>query len=117
MQAGERQLHLGLDTCDLRDTKARSLSYGVPQQRRLPDAGLATDDQNGAVTPAHIRQQLVEHFALASPAQETWSTVGGHLTTSLMENGCGRQAAWSALGRTLLGQPEGTQRASRTPSM
>ena len=37
-----------------------------------------TDDENGAVTLAHICQQLVEHFALASPAQETWSTVGGH---------------------------------------
>ena len=85
MHAGERQLHLGLDTRDLRDTKAGSLSYGVPQQRRLPDARLATDDENGALTLAHIRQQLVEHFALASPAQETWSTVGAHWLRSLKE--------------------------------
>jgi hypothetical protein len=44
MHAGERQLHLGLDACDLRDTKVRGPSCGVPQQRGLSDASLATDD-------------------------------------------------------------------------
>ena len=91
MHAGERQLHLGLDARDLRDAKARSLSYGVPQQRGLSDARLATDDENGALTLAHIRQQLVEHFALASPAQETWSTVGGHLATKPKGDGAPNQ--------------------------
>ena len=78
MHPGERQFHLGLDTRYLRDTKPGSLSCGVPQQRGLADARLATDDENGALTMAYVRQQVVEHFALASPAQETWSTVGGH---------------------------------------
>jgi hypothetical protein len=85
MDTGERQLHLGLDTCDLRDTKVGSLSCGVPQQGGLSDASLATDDEDSALTLAHVRQQPVEHFALASPAQESWSTVGGHRLGSLNE--------------------------------
>jgi hypothetical protein len=78
MHPGERQLHLSLDAADPRDTKTRSLPSDVPQQRRLSDARLATDDHDAALTLAHVCQQLVEQFALAGPAQEARVTVGGH---------------------------------------
>jgi hypothetical protein len=54
MDPGERQLHLRLHTRNLRHTGSRGLTSGVPQQRRLSDARLASDDQDGALTPAHV---------------------------------------------------------------
>jgi hypothetical protein len=85
MHAGERQLHLGLDAGDLRDPKTRSLGGGVAQQRRLSDPRLATDDQDGALTLAHICQQSLERLALAGPAQQAQRRVGGHLAATLNE--------------------------------
>ena len=67
MGSGERQLHLRLHACDLSDTETSGLTSGVPQQRCLPDARFAPHDENGALAPAHVRQQPVEHLALAAP--------------------------------------------------
>jgi hypothetical protein len=50
------------------DTEARRLTSGVLQQRRLADASLAPDDQDGALTAAHVREQVVDHHALVGPA-------------------------------------------------
>lgn len=71
MHRGERQLHLPLHSRNLRDPEPRGLPGGVAQERRLADAGLATNDQDGALATAYVRQQAVEHLALAVPAQET----------------------------------------------
>ena len=56
MQPRERQLHLGLDPRDLRDPEAGRLLGGVSQQRRLADARLAADDQDGAAAVARVVQ-------------------------------------------------------------
>jgi hypothetical protein len=80
MHRGERQLHLGLDARDLRDTEPGRLASGIPQQRRLPDARLATNDEDGALTPAHIRQQPIDQLPLAGPSEEPPRTGGGHLS-------------------------------------
>ncbi len=56
MDRRERQFHLGLDTFELDDQHARGLPRGVPQQRGLPDARLATDDQHGALAVAGLSE-------------------------------------------------------------
>ena len=38
----------------------------------------SVDFADGALTLSHHCRQRVEHCALASPAQETWRTAGGH---------------------------------------
>ena len=70
MDPGERQLHLGLDARDVRDAEAGGLPGRVAQQRRLPDARLAADDQDGALPVARVCEQAVEQLPLAGPAQE-----------------------------------------------
>ena len=65
MGAGVRQFHLRLDARDLRDAKSRSLPSRVPQQRRLPNARLTMEHQDGAVTVVHICQQSVDKATLA----------------------------------------------------
>jgi hypothetical protein len=51
MQCRERQLHLCLDTDDLRDTESRCLAGDVLQEGRLTHARLATDHQDRARPP------------------------------------------------------------------
>ena len=77
MDPGERQLHLRLHARELRDPEAGGLASGVPQQRGLADARLAADDQDLALAPAHVRQQSIEHVALAGPAHEPRRRVAG----------------------------------------
>ena len=76
---GERQLHLRLHARDLRHTESRGPTSGVPEQRRLSDARLASDDQDGALTLARLCQEPVEHFALAGPVKKPGRRGGGHL--------------------------------------
>jgi hypothetical protein len=79
MDPGERQLHLRLGARDLRHTESRGLTSGVPQQRRLSDARLASDGQDGTLTLVHVCQELGEHFALAGPVKKPGRKGGGHL--------------------------------------
>ena len=69
MQRRERQLQLGLDARDLRDTEAGRLTSAVVHHRRLADARLAGDDEHRALSAANVRQQPVERVALAGTAQ------------------------------------------------
>jgi hypothetical protein len=78
MDPGERELHLRLHARDLRHTESRGLTSGVPEQRRLSDAGLAPHDQDGALTPARVCQEPVEHLALARPVEKTGRLGGVH---------------------------------------
>jgi 2-methylisocitrate lyase-like PEP mutase family enzyme len=79
MDPGERELHLRLDSGDPRHTESRGLPGEVPEQRRLSDACLASHDQDGAITFAHLCQEAVEHLALASPVEEPGRKGGGHV--------------------------------------
>ena len=79
MDPCERQLDLRLDSFDLGGAQAGGLPRGVPQQRGLPDARLAADDQDGAVTVACLSEHGVEAFALARPADKTNPPDGWHL--------------------------------------
>ena len=65
-----RSLHLRLHTRDLRHTEPRGLPSGVPQQRCLSDARLASHGQDGALTPTHVFQEPVEHLAFAGPVKQ-----------------------------------------------
>ncbi|HEY6762058.1 MAG TPA: hypothetical protein VI318_21335 [Baekduia sp.] len=78
LDPGERQLHLGLDAVEPRDAQPRGLPRGVAQQRRLPDARLAPDDQDGAPACARLREHPVEDLPLAGPAQEGEPVAEGH---------------------------------------
>jgi hypothetical protein len=71
MDPGERQLHLRLHARDLRDAESRRMTSGVPEQRRLSDARLASDDQHGALPLAPLCQEPVERLALAGPVQKS----------------------------------------------
>ena len=78
MDPGVRQLHLRLHPRDVHDTKAGGLTSGVLQQRRLADARFAADDQDGALTAAHVGEQAIDHFALAGPAEKPGRAGHGH---------------------------------------
>jgi hypothetical protein len=71
MQAGERQLHLGLDSGDLREPATGRLPGGVSQQLRLPHPRLAPDYEHGAAAIARIAEQLLEAFALFEPVPQS----------------------------------------------
>src|SRR5215211_205755 len=81
MQAGERQLHLGLDPGDPRDAETGCLPRAVMQQRRLADARLAADDQDRALAGPDVLQQPVEQLALVGSAQQHRRTARGHPCT------------------------------------
>ena len=78
MEPGERQLHLGLDACDPRDSEAGCLVAAVAQERRLANAGIAPDDEDGALALADVREQPIECLTLAGPAPKR---VGVHTRT------------------------------------
>jgi hypothetical protein len=85
MDAGERELHLRLHTRDLRHPESRGMTSGVPKQRGLPDARLASDDQDAALTLAHVGQEAVEGFALAGPVKEPGRKGDGHRRETLID--------------------------------
>ena len=82
VQAGERELHLGLDARSPPDAAARGPRQQVLQQRRLADAGLAPDQQHPAVAGANGGHDVVEHGAFRAPTTERRTERGtsiGHL--------------------------------------
>ena len=70
MQAREGQLHLGLDPHRPRDGQVRRRLDQVLQQRRLPDPGLAPQDQRPALAPADVVDQAVQQGALVGPPEQ-----------------------------------------------
>ena len=83
VQSGEGQLHLGLDTRDLRDSEAGRLPGAVAQERRLAHSGLTTDDEDRALAATGIVQQPVEHATLGGPAAERRGALSGHAPQSV----------------------------------
>jgi hypothetical protein len=69
-QSRERQLHLSFHARNRGDSETRSLASGTPQQRRLSDTRLSTDDQDRALPPPDVLKQPVHDRALARPAPE-----------------------------------------------
>src|SRR4051794_459816 len=80
VQAGERKLHLRLDTGRPRDPASVARFRQVLQQRRLADSGLAAEDQNATLTGAHSRDEPTEHFALTVTVEKPrgWEAGGQH---------------------------------------
>jgi len=70
MQAGERALHLRLDTRGARHTAARRLLDQVFQQRRLADPRLTAQDQYPALTRPHLIQQPIQRLTLGPPTHQ-----------------------------------------------
>ena len=79
MDPGERQLAFRFRARDLHQAESRGMTGGVVEQGRLSDARLASDDQGGALTPAHTCQKPVEHLSLAGPAKKLGRRDSGHL--------------------------------------
>jgi hypothetical protein len=71
------------DACNLRRTKARRLASGVPKERRLAGAGLAADDEHGALCAAHVREQPIERRELGRSARKRGQAIGRHPGASL----------------------------------
>ena len=69
VQAGERQLHLGLDAGRPHDAAVRRTRHQVLEQRRLADARLAAEHEHLAPAPADGLEQPFECLALAAPAE------------------------------------------------
>ena len=65
MQAGERELHLGLDARRSRDATPGRPLLQVVQQRGLADPRLAAQDQHPALTRPHLVQEPIQHPPLA----------------------------------------------------
>ena len=66
VEAGERELGLGLDALGLQHRHAARLLDGVPQQRGLADPGLARDHEDPARPEPGLGQQLAEAGELRS---------------------------------------------------
>jgi len=60
MQAGERQLHLGLDSHRPLDGQVRRRCGQVLKQRRLPDPRFAPNHQRPAPAPADVIDQAIQ---------------------------------------------------------
>lgn len=98
MEAGVRQLGLGLDTGDLGDPELGEGSLGrVPQQRGLADAGLAADDECGTLSGPHTLAEAVEFAKFGGPAVELHE-VAGHVA-SIKAGGPRRPPDFSGRGR------------------
>jgi hypothetical protein len=85
MDPRERQLHLRLHTRDLRHAESRGLTRGIPEQRGLPDARLASHDQDGALTLARVCQESVDYFTLAGPVEKSGRKGSSHLAATLTD--------------------------------
>jgi hypothetical protein len=76
-----RQLHLRFDAGDLGDPKAGGLLRGVVEKRRLADARLAADDEDGALARAGVGDLSIQQCALAdrrrNPGRRS-AAIGAH---------------------------------------
>jgi hypothetical protein len=71
MQAGESELHLGLNARRSRNTDPGCLFLQVIQQRGLADSRLAVQDKHAALTRPHLSEQPVERSQLGPPATQS----------------------------------------------
>ena len=72
VQAGEGELHLGLDARRPGDLASPCSGWQVPQQGGLTDARLAAEDQHVTPARADTRDKLIEHAALADAVEQAW---------------------------------------------
>ena len=70
MQAGEGELHLGLDARRPGDPASLRGGRQIPQQGGLADSRLAAEDQHTTLTRAHFRDELIQHVALAATVEQ-----------------------------------------------
>ena len=117
MDPGERELHLRLHARDLRHTESRGLPSDVPEQRRLSDARLASDDEDGALTLAPLCQEPVEHFALAGPVEKPGRNGGHHLAGNANRRGTRRKHARVESGTIPSGLLRMSSQARSEPSL
>ena len=76
VEAGERELHLGLDARGPGDPAPLRGTRQVPEQRGLADPGLAAEDQHPTLARAHSGHESFEHVALAYTVdQPRWVSV------------------------------------------
>src|SRR5215468_4830161 len=68
MQAGERQLHLGLDPRSTGDPAPAGVSSQVVEQSRLPDTRLTPDEQHPPFPGANVAHQPLQLRELRPPA-------------------------------------------------
>jgi hypothetical protein len=73
VQAGVRELHLGLDAGRPDDAASGGSREEVLQQLGLADAWLAAQDQGRTAPGPGARQEVVEGPALVSPPEESGS--------------------------------------------
>ena len=74
MQAGVRELHLGLHARRPRDPASLRGRRQVPQQGGLADPRLAAQDQHPALARAHSRDELFQRVALADTVEQARMT-------------------------------------------
>ena len=75
MQAGERELHLGLHAGRSHDATPGAGRRQVVQQRGLADSRFTTQHQHATVVGSHIVQETVQDLALAAPAEQAVSRI------------------------------------------
>jgi hypothetical protein len=70
MQAGEGELHLGLDPRYPGDSASFRDGRQIPQQGGLADARLAAKDQHTTLTRPRFRDEPIQHLALAATVKQ-----------------------------------------------
>ena len=98
MQAGERELHLGLDARRPGDPASLRGRRQMPQQGGLADSRLAAEDQHATLTRAHSRDESIQHVALAATVEQPrpWKVGVQHAGPALSPaRGGAHSIAWS----------------------
>ena len=70
MQAGEGELHLGLDARCPGDPASRGGGRQISQQCGLADSRLAAKDQHTALTSAHGHNEPIQRIALGATVEQ-----------------------------------------------
>ena len=69
-EPGELELGLGLDAGGPRHRHRPGEPDRIPQERRLPDPGLAANDEHATLPCARVLEQLLDPLLLRAPADE-----------------------------------------------
>jgi hypothetical protein len=70
VKARERELHLRLDSRRAYDVASRRVVGDVVEQRRLPHAGFAADDESPALAVANCLNEPVNYVAFSPSAEQ-----------------------------------------------
>jgi hypothetical protein len=75
VKTGEGHLRLAFDTYGAEDPQVASPFFGVPEQRRLSDAGFPAHDECGSATGPGSLERVIDDGTLRGPTPKHTASV------------------------------------------